>query len=138
MALATVKDFEDRYGTADDRVSAFLDDASALVLSAVDGSEADWATEESDEVPAAVMAVVLAITYRAWNNPAGLRSESLGAYSQSWRGDSEDVLWLTKAERRIVRRAAGTGTFRTVTLESPYSGDESGAEIFENDIPLDD
>lgn len=128
MALADAKAFEARHGAADDRVTALLDDASAFILSEVEGSTLPWVTEEISEdnpAPAIVTSICVAVAFRAWSNPAGLRSESLGEYASTWKGEDEGPLYLTDNEKNVLRRTAGLTTFRAATLATPYSGDES-------------
>lgn len=124
MALAENKDFEARHGAADDRVEHLLADASALIAEEVVGSTAGWARGEKEaEVPATVTAICVEMAYRAWSNPDALSSESLGQHTQAWADRSGEAMRVTKAERRVIRRAAGLGTFQSSTLASPYSGD---------------
>jgi hypothetical protein len=134
--LATLQDFEERHGPADDRVDALLTDAASLILNEVAGSEAEWVTDSSVDAPAVVVAICVEVAFRAWSNPDALSSQSLGAHTQAWADRSGEALRLTKEEKRTVRRAAGCSSLRAVTLKSPYSGDESGSNIFENDLPL--
>lgn len=122
MALATRQDFEARYGEGDERVEPLLEDASALILSEIAESDAEWVHVGDAEVPQAVIGVCLAVTYRVWSNPDALSSASLGEYSQAWADRSGEALRLTNAERRIIKRAAGMNGFVAATLESPYSG----------------
>ena len=122
--LATTDDFESRHGQDDGRVEPLLEDASALILEEVEGSVAEWVTEETPKsVPTAVVATCVEVAFRAWNNPESLSSEALGEYTRAWQNRSGVVFYLTKDEIRRVRRAAGLGTFSEVTLESPYSGE---------------
>lgn len=125
MPLATKQDFEARYGQADDRVEPLLEDASALILSEVSGSEADWVTEtdpEPEAVPGIVKAICVGLAYRAWSNPDALSSESLGEHAHAWADRSGQALRLTDAECRILEREAGISSLVSVTLESPYAG----------------
>lgn len=127
-ALATIQDFTARHGAPDDEsvVGALLEDASALIRAEAAGTDADWVAEDPDEdvtVPAAIRAICVQIAYRAWANPDGVAREELGEASRTLRGtDQADVLWLTKNEARIVRKAAGTPAIRSIAIETPYSG----------------
>lgn len=139
MALASKEDFEARHGAGDDRIEALLADASSLILNEVEGSAAAWAsTEETEDVtvPDVVVGVCVAIAYRAWSNPDALSSEQLGAHTQAWADRSGEALQITKAERRIVKRAANRSSFRAATLATPYSGDGEGDGITESDLEL--
>lgn len=140
--LASTEDFEARHGAipAGDSatVEALLEDASSLVLTEVEGSELTWVTEAATENPPAaprsVVIVCVESAYRAWSNPDGIVREQLGAAQVDYRGDRPGSIWLTKEERRTIRRAAGLGaSFRAMTYTSPYSGGQEE----DNDLPLD-
>lgn len=127
MALATKEDFEARHGAIDDRAEALLEDASSLILEEASGSELDWVKGvEGPEIPTVIKAICVEMAYRAWANPDALSSESLGQHTQAWADRSGEAMRMTKAERRIIRRAAGLGSVQSVTLASPYSGDTEG------------
>jgi len=107
-ALAEVTDLEDRLGreiTTDSeraRAEAALDDASALVR---EEGRPDWT---SQTVPQAVVAVVLTAALRVMRNPEGFASEQIGAYSyQRAYGEALGV-YLSDAEKAIVRRYRNT------------------------------
>lgn len=131
--LATTEDFEARFGTAPATAEALLSDASSLILTELAASEAQWVADaieapaepaEPEEVPDVVKAVCATVAYRASQNPGGLvTSERLGDHAVSFREGATDGLYLTARERRIVREAAGMDSVRSITLETPYSGD---------------
>lgn len=129
MELATTKDFEVRHAPlAEDevqRVQALLEDASGMIGTELSGSEAKWLEEGSDEdAPATVKAVCIQVAYRAWNNPDGVAREELGAVARTYRGtDQADVLWLTKNEARMLRKAASVSAVTSIQVETSYSGD---------------
>lgn len=124
--LADVEDFEARHGPADDKVEALLEDATALILEEVNGSEAEWVTDDVAEVPPLVVATCIQIAYRTWMNPDGLADERLGAASRTYRGsEAPDVLYLTQKEARRLRKAAKTSGLSSIPLETPYSGTEA-------------
>jgi hypothetical protein len=129
MAFATTIDFEVRHGplTGDEegRVEALLEDAEGLIHVELSGSGAKWLEEGSEEgVPAAVKAVCLQVAYRAWSNSDGVAREELGAAARTYRGtDQADVLWLTKAEARMLRKAASVSAVTSIQVETSYSGD---------------
>lgn len=123
MALATKKDFEARYDSADGRVEPLLEDASALILSEVAGASAEWATEaEPKSVPAIVKAICVEVAYRAWSNPDSLSSEQLGEHTQAWADRSGQALRVTPSELRILEREGEVSSLASVPLESPYAG----------------
>lgn len=131
MELATLQDFEERHGPGDDKVEPLLRDAAGLIADAIQGAPALWVSDPSAEVPDAVVGVCIAVAYRAWSNPDALSSEALGAHTQAWADRSGEALRLTKAEERIVRRAATRSTFQSATLISPYSGDSAKNDLLE-------
>lgn len=118
-ALATLEQLEDRMGSIADptRAQAFLDDASILVI---DEAGTDW-SGAGEEVPLVVAVIVLAATARALRNPDGAESEKIGAtYAVTYQRTLGGV-WLTRAECRRIRRAAGQNSIGSIELESPYA-----------------
>lgn len=108
-------------GTELTRATAILDDASALIRSE---AGVDWVDEQGQlvDVPTVVESVALAVAYRAFRNPDGLGQASLGDASVSYdRGSGQSAVYLTRDERRSVRRAAGTSAIGTVELVAPWS-----------------
>lgn len=104
-----------------DRASAVLDDASALIRSE---AGVDWVDEQGQlaGVPTVVESVALAVAYRAFRNPDGLGQASLGDASVSYdRGSGQSAVYLTRDERRSIRRAAGTSAIGAVELVAPWS-----------------
>jgi hypothetical protein len=127
LSLATVENFEARHGevsVADEEiVQTLLDDAGALIAAEV-GDVVTWDADPDEgetATPQVVIAVCVGAAFRAWKNPAGVRSEQLGQASVSY-SESGHGVWLTDRDLRTIRKAAGLGTFRAATLESPYSG----------------
>jgi hypothetical protein len=138
MALATKKDFEARYGAADERTEPLLEDASALILSEVSAASAsasaEWATADdpkAEAVPAIVKAICVEVAYRAWSNPDSFSSEHLGEHTQAWADRSGQALRLTPSERRILEREASVSSVVSVTLESPYAGPPIESDLIE-------
>jgi len=116
-------------GAEADRAGAILDDASALVRSE---AGRDWVDDEGAlaDVPAVVESVTLAVAYRAFRNPDGVSQTSLGDASISYdRGDGQAAVYLTRDERRSVRRAAGTSAIGTVELASPWGMPQSNYPV---------
>lgn len=122
--LATIWQLEQRVpgGIAEGdlaRALAALADASAWIR--VEAGE-DWLDDDGvlETVPGAVVSVCCAVARRILANPGGLLQEAIAGYSYSVSNASSDV-YLTKAEKAIVRKAAGTSPgMVVVTLESPY------------------
>lgn len=129
MTFATVEDFEARHGEVEEAqaeiVETLLGDASDLIVAEVEGSEAEWATDEEVDPPQTVTAVCVRVAYRAWSNPDALARSEIDDIAAWYRAMGPDALFLTDLERRALRRIAGLGgSFRATTLVSPYSGDE--------------
>ena len=120
-ALAQLADLEARMGVvaAAARARAALDDASALIRSEA-GAE-DWLDDDGnlEVVPSIVVTVCCKVAQRVLTNPDGVTNETIGSFSQSFTSSSSDA-YLTKAERRLVRKAAGSSLIGSVELESPY------------------
>lgn len=104
--LITVAQIEARLGqafTGTDlaQVEALIDDASALVRHV---ARTDFATS----VPATIVTVVGQMVRRALDNPGELTGENIGTYG--WQAQqpspSGGSLYVTRAERRIIREAA--------------------------------
>jgi hypothetical protein len=81
---------------------ALIVDASALVRDVAQGLLDDV---EAPDAPPAVVAVIVNMIRRGWQNPRGLTQENLGDYGYSVGGNAVATLYLTAREKRIVRRA---------------------------------
>jgi hypothetical protein len=134
MALITVAELLARpgfEGLDTSQAQALIDDASALVR---DAASPQLDTVNSPNTPPAVVAVMVNMIRRGWQNPRGLAQETLGDYSYSTGDAAVATLYLTARERRIVRRAAGKLGAASVTLDSDlpiqpsddYYGDGDG------------
>lgn len=124
-ALASLSALEARLGVtlagADvERASAALDDASALIR-AEGGTE--WVDDEGalTDVPSLVEQVTLAVAYRAFRNPDAFTQTSLGDASVAYDRSGQSAVYLTRDERRAVRRAAGTTAVGAIELASPWA-----------------
>jgi len=125
-ALASVDDLALRLGVTlagaeAERAAAILADASALIRSE---ASRDWVDDEGAllDVPAVVESVALSVAYRAFRNPDGVSQTSLGDASVSYdRGSGQAAVYLTRDERRTVRRAAGTTAVGAIELTSPWA-----------------
>ena len=108
-------------GSDAERASAVLDDASALIRAEAGQNWVDE-SEELADVPAIVESIALAVAYRAFRNPEGVSQTSLGDASVSYdRGGGQAGVYLTRDERRAVRRAAGTTAIGAIELVSPWA-----------------
>lgn len=112
--------------TEADRAEQVLDDASELIR---DVAGKTWLAANSnalDAVPRRVTRICVESAYRAFVNPEALSQRTIGdsskAYDRAGREGGEAV-YLTEAEEKAVRKAAGGGSFVAVTLTSPYSAD---------------
>jgi hypothetical protein len=94
------------------RVLALLGDACGLV------SDLTGIDYDTVAAPTSVVAVICAVVRRAYENPAGLQSETIGDYT--WRGNAALTpgLYLTAEETRIVLRAAGKLGAGSINLSS--------------------
>lgn len=99
------------------RAEALLDDASGLIRAEAGTS---WVGDDGVTVtaPAVVVTICKNMAKRAFVNPAGYSSETVG----NWTGrfaDRDQVssgVYLTEPEIRMIRRAAGAPTLGTITL----------------------
>lgn len=107
-----------------DRAASILDEASELIR---DKGGKTWTTSTGalESVPNRVRTICVAAAYRAFTNPEALSQRSIGdsskSYDRSGREGGEAV-YLTDDEVRRIRKAAGTSSFNSVTLVSPYDG----------------
>lgn len=103
------------------RALAALEDASALVRTEAGKTYVDSHDLLVLGIPDVITSIVLAVAYRAFRNPEGTTQSSLGDVSVSFaREGSAGAVFLTKAEQRAIRKAAGRNTFSGITMESPY------------------
>lgn len=103
------------------RATAALADASALVRSE---GRRDW-VDDHDELelflPDVISSVTLQAALRAFRNPDGFAQTTVGDVSVSYGASGgQGGVYLTRDEKRQVRRAAGTLTADSVQLETPY------------------
>ena len=117
-SLASVADLEVLAGaiaTGDEaKAQARLDYASALVRAE---AGVDWVNADGDEledVPAAIVSVVVAMVERAWTNPNGAVQRAAGPFSESYGTAAADRIYLTRADRKIIRAACGALQIGTV------------------------
>jgi len=118
MAFVTLHEFQVRYENTvppadEERVDAFLADACALAENIAGTAYGDGS---GSEVPGAIMSTVCTAVRRAYDNPMGLGSETIGDYS--WRVSSASAgVYFTPAESRVIRRAAGKTSVGTIELQ---------------------
>lgn len=132
-SFATLEDFELRKGDVagedEDTVRTLLVDATALIRDEIADTTVEW-LEQTTPVPLTVRAVCVEAAYRAWTNPDGLARSAMADSSIAYAsGRGPEALFLTDAEKRTVRRAAGESSGATsVTLVSPFSGDDAESD----------
>lgn len=107
------------------QAEALIDDASAIACSI-------GRTDFAAGVPAVVVAVVAQMVRRALDNPGELSGEQMGSYS--WQGQQSGSsgggggVYATRAETRLIRRAAGVSGMTAATLDTglgdPYESGE--------------
>jgi hypothetical protein len=135
--LITVAELTARPGFEDldsGQATALIADASALVREAAD-PELD--AVESPDTPPVVVAVMVNMIRRGLDNPRGNAQETLGDYSYT-AGATGGVatLYLTRRERRLVRRAAGklgAGAL-SMTGDLPIQPSELSIGLTEDDV----
>ena len=132
-ALATTDDLEARGVNTSDasRAQAALDDASAFIRDVA--SPEDWLDDDGnlETVPDIVVAICCRAVQRSLDNPQAVQAEGIGSYNVTFANSSPDV-YLTKAERASIRRAAGKSTLGAVTIESPYAPRTDPDDIYMN------
>ena len=107
--LATLDEFDNRIpggvdGADTARAQAMLDDASALIRAEAGATVvAAW---NADGAPGVIATICMSAAKRAFLNPDGVRSLAIDGNSAQFATASPDV-YLTKAEKSAVRRAAG-------------------------------
>ena len=117
-------------GTDLAQVEALISDASALVNQVARTDFAD-VTSFPAGVPGTVVAVVAQILRRALDNPGELTAEQIGAYgwqSQHSSSISGGAIYLTRAERRSVRTAAGLPSFIAMPMTADPDAVLGGTE----------
>lgn len=121
LALAQIDDLVARMGhVSAERARAALEDVSNVIHQFTGNV---WVDSETgglvDDIPPVVRTICCAAARRVLENPQGVVSESLGEYSVTVGGSSNDV-YLSRSEMRLLRRAAGGSGISTVELETPY------------------
>ncbi len=127
-SLATLAEFEARIpggiSAADEaRAQAALDDASALIR-----AEAGMTWADTDPPEIAKM-VCIAAARRSFINPDAIRSQNLDGYAMSFASASPDV-YLTAAERSLVRRAVGKSGVWALPTTRLADGEVDGSTLY--------
>lgn len=146
MSLVSIVDYGVRVGqdysesspsTEEEQILALLDDASALVNLIAFGTTAADYWDDYDEsgdnpLPDALVPVVCNMVRRALENPRGLVGEQIGSYQWQAASGSATAIYVTRDERRLIRRAAGKLGVGTATLEGYLI--TSGVSFVEEDL----
>lgn len=143
-ALATIADLEDRLGTIDSSdipvLEARLADASAIVRAYAGQTWLNDAGTALADVPPDIPGIVATMVERAVRNPSGVTSEQAGPFGRSFGADAAQRLYLTKAERAVIRAAVGVSSVSPLAttrenLETPRVFDTGGTLPTEDTIP---
>lgn len=128
MALPPLATLEELAAEVDDdavltsrRAPRLLARASALVRSFTGQTWVDENGDLVDDVPDAVVEVVLAAAARAWRNPSGVVQDTTGPFTVRWSERSAEGIFLTDDERLMLGpwRTGGLWT-QCVTRNDPY------------------
>lgn len=128
LGLVLVDDHDEPTSPDGVRAMAALSDASALVRQEAgqdyidaDHDELDFG-DLSQRAIDVLQSVTIAVAYRAYRNPDGTTQTSVGDVSVSYsRQGVEGALFLTEAEKRLIRRAVGKSSAGAAGLQSPWA-----------------
>jgi hypothetical protein len=128
--FATVQDLEVRLGVVVGslsgldlaRAQANLDDASAIIREV---ANTDWVDVDGVTLtaPPVVAVVCRTAALRAYNNPNGYTSETIGDYGYQLSQKNTEV-YLTDSEALTVRRAADAKTGGAYSVRTPAPFDQ--------------
>lgn len=130
-ALATVDDLERLLGgdvNNPEQAEVRLRQASAIVRAYARQTWLDDAGTALEGVPDDIPDIVTGMVERASRNPDGLTSETTGPFARSFGADAAQRLYLTAADKLVIRAAVGStgiGTLSTTRgcLETPAVDD---------------
>jgi hypothetical protein len=105
------------------RAESILSEASELIR---DVAGEDWVDDNGvlTNVPRRVAQICVSVAYRAFTNPEALTQRTIGDSSKSFdraQREGGEAVYLTDAEEKAVRKAAGSSGMVSVTLVSPYN-----------------
>ncbi len=134
-SLATVADLERLLGRNvddEDQSLAQLEQASALVRAY---ARRTWVDDDGElaDVPDDIPGVVIDIVSRSIANADGAVSETLGPYSRSFGNDASQRLYLTSANKMVIRAAIGATTNGIGTLSTSRGSLETPSAIIDGD-----
>ena len=121
MAWPTNADIGTRLARAlttaeEEQADLLLEQAIAAVADAC-GKDDDWSAD-LDPVPAALAGIVIEAVARTISAPVGVRSQSLGQWSESYPDQLAQGLQLSPAEERRARRIVFGSNSGSATLPS--------------------
>lgn len=125
-SLATISQLANRLGetiTNESQAQALLDYASALVRAETGLDYLDDDGALVDPLPSGVAEVTVEMVFRAVTNPAGVTQDTAGPFTVSFGSDAAQRIYLTKADRKILRGAGGLSTIST------YRGDLETGDV---------
>jgi hypothetical protein len=100
----------------EEQADLLLEQAIAAVADAC-GKDDDWSAALTP-IPAALAGIVIEVVARAISAPVGVRSQSLGQWSESYPDQLAQGLQLTPAEERRARRIVFGSNSGSATLPS--------------------
>src|SRR5574338_247454 len=106
-ALAILDDLEPLTGaiaeSGVERANKLLAMASEVVRAYAATTWLNDAGDDVEDVPGQIADIVAAMVERATRNPMGVTQESAGPFSRSFGADASQRLYMTRAERMVVR-----------------------------------
>lgn len=116
------------------RALAALEDASTMVRSVAGKT---WVTdgELDDGIPDVVVVVTITVARRILANPDGVVQRSIDDYSERL-ADAQSDVYLTRAERRAVRAAAGKSPMWTLSTTRLGTDDTQYVNVVGQDEPI--
>ena len=133
--LADIDELKARLGSPLDaaqviQAEARLADASEIVRAYAGRSWLDDDETAVADVPGQIPGVVASMVERATRNPGGITQESAGPFARSFGAEASARLYMTKAEKMVVRAAVGKlgvstisttrGPLETANVVEPY------------------
>lgn len=141
-SLISIDQLNDRLGQtlagdAETQAEAFIEDASELVLQIATGNGDAPAWDSPNDLPGAVVPVIVSMVRRAIENPRGLSGEQLGDYQWQAGQGGQASIYATRREERIIRRAAGRLGAGTVQLEGYLQAENAAGSLEYEDQLID-
>lgn len=99
-----------------DRARSLLERASEIVRAEAGRTWLDDDGTLVDGWPEQLAGVVIGMVERAVQNPQGITQETAGPFSRSFGTNAASRLWLSTAEREVVRAAAGRAGLQVLSV----------------------